>query len=62
VDVLRFFSPTVGEKNGGLSPILQEEQLVELVMLAGLYHAVSFMVNATGVQHEAFAPRFPSHA
>ncbi len=34
-------------------------QLVELVMLAGLYHAVSFMVNACGVQHESFAPRFP---
>ena len=38
------------------------DQLVELIMLAGLYHAVSYMVNATGVQHEAFAPRFPSVA
>jgi alkylhydroperoxidase family enzyme len=38
------------------------DQLVELVMLSGLYHAVSYMVNATGVQHEAFAPRFPSVA
>ena len=35
------------------------EQLIELVMLAGLYHAVSFMVNALGVQHEESAPRFP---
>jgi alkylhydroperoxidase family enzyme len=35
------------------------DQLVELVMLAGLYHAVSFMINATGVPREAFAPRFP---
>ena len=35
------------------------EQLIELVMLAGLYHAVSFMVNALCVQHEAAAPRFP---
>ena len=35
------------------------EQLIELVLLAGLYHAVSFMVNAFGVQHEEFAPRFP---
>src|SRR6185369_159423 len=43
-----------------LSAHFKEEQLVELVMLAGLYHAVSFMVNATGVEHEAFAPRFPS--
>ena len=35
------------------------EQLVELIMLAGLYHAVSFLVNACEVQHESFAPRFP---
>ncbi|HJZ80755.1 MAG TPA: hypothetical protein VKD91_10430 [Pyrinomonadaceae bacterium] len=42
-----------------LSAHFTEEQLVELIMLAGLYHAVSFMVNATGVQHEAFAARFP---
>ncbi|HYF62767.1 MAG TPA: carboxymuconolactone decarboxylase family protein [Herpetosiphonaceae bacterium] len=36
-----------------------EVQLIELVMLAGLYHAVSFMVNATGVRNEEFAPGFP---
>jgi alkylhydroperoxidase family enzyme len=36
------------------------EQLVELIMLAGLYHAVSYMINAAGVQHEAFAPRYPA--
>ena len=35
------------------------EQLVELIMLAGLYHGVSYLINAAGVQHEAFAPRFP---
>jgi alkylhydroperoxidase family enzyme len=35
------------------------EQLIELVMLAGSYHAVSFMVNAFAVQHEEQAPRFP---
>lgn len=38
------------------------DQLVELVMLAGLYHAVSFMANACGVQAEAFAPAFPGAA
>lgn len=38
------------------------EQLIELVMLAGLYHAVSFLVNALGVQHEESAPRFPHAA
>ena len=38
------------------------EQLIELIVLAGLYHAVSYLVNATGIQHEPFAPRFPAAA
>jgi len=42
-----------------LSAVYQPEQLVELIMLAGLYHAVSFMVNACRVKREAFAPAFP---
>jgi len=45
-----------------LSAHFPVDQLIELIMLAGLYHAVSFMVNAIGVQHEAFAPKFPSVA
>lgn len=44
---------------GELAAHFAPEQLVELIMVAGLYHAVSYMVNATGVQHEAIAPRFP---
>jgi len=35
-------------------------QLVELVMLAGLYHAVAYLVNALRVAPEPFAPGFPS--
>jgi alkylhydroperoxidase family enzyme len=35
------------------------DQLIELIMLAGLYHGVSYLINAIGVEHEAFAPRFP---
>jgi hypothetical protein len=31
-------------------------------MLAGLYHAVSYVINAAGIQHEDFAPRFPETA
>jgi len=42
-----------------LSAVYQPEQLVELIMLAGLYHAVSFMVNACRIEREAFAPAFP---
>ena len=35
-------------------------QIVELLMLAGLYRAVSYLVNATSVAPESFAPRFPA--
>jgi len=47
---------------GELSARFAPEQLVELVALAGLYRAVSCLVNALGVQNEAFAPKFPSAA
>lgn len=39
-----------------------EAQLVELVALAGQYHAVSFMANALGVAREETAARFPESA
>jgi len=45
-----------------LSARFTADQLVELLMLAGLYHAVSYVINATRLQHEAFAPRFPAAA
>jgi 4-carboxymuconolactone decarboxylase len=37
-----------------------EAQLVELIALAGQYHAVSFMANALGVEREEVAERFPA--
>lgn len=37
-----------------------DAQLIELVMLAGLYHAVSFVCNATAVEPEEGAPGFPA--
>ncbi|MCG8611934.1 MAG: carboxymuconolactone decarboxylase family protein [Pseudomonadales bacterium] len=42
-----------------LSDAYQPDQLIELVMLAGLYHAVSFVVNACHIEKEPFAPSFP---
>ena len=42
-----------------MSAQLAADQMLELIMLAGLYHAVSYVVNATGVHDEAFAPTFP---
>lgn len=42
-----------------LKTVFADEQLIELVMLAGLYHAVSFTLNAFRVPLEPSAPRFP---
>lgn len=36
------------------------EQLIELVVLAGLYHAISFATNAFRLPLEPFSARFPS--
>jgi len=42
--------------------LFTSEQLIELVILAGMYHGVSFLVNAFAVEREDFAPRFPEAA
>jgi 4-carboxymuconolactone decarboxylase len=34
-------------------------QLLELIVLAGFYHLISFVANAAGVEHEPWAARFP---
>lgn len=36
-----------------------EAQMLELAMLAGLYHAISFVINIAGVAREDYAPAFP---
>lgn len=43
-----------------LKTFYSDEQLLELVMLAGLYHAVSYVVNATQLELEDGSPRFPA--
>lgn len=45
-----------------LAKAFTEEQRIELIMLAGLYHAVSFVARGTRVPLEPFAPRFPPRA
>jgi alkylhydroperoxidase family enzyme len=42
-----------------LAATFDEAQLVELLFLAGLYHAVSFVTNATELPAEPGAARFP---
>ena len=36
-----------------------EEQVLELINVAGFYHAISFMTNACGIAGEPFAEPFP---
>ena len=38
-----------------------DEQLIELVVLAGFYHLISFATNALRLPPEPFAARFPSN-
>jgi alkylhydroperoxidase family enzyme len=40
---------------------LRDDQLVELVVLAGFYHTISFVVNGLGVELEAEVARFPKN-
>ena len=41
-----------------LAQIFSDGQLLDLTMLAGWYHAISFTANAAGVAREERAPRF----
>ncbi|MFT3925060.1 MAG: carboxymuconolactone decarboxylase family protein [Myxococcales bacterium] len=43
-----------------LSTHFTSAQLLELTALAGMYHMISFVVNAGGVQLETWAPRAPA--
>jgi alkylhydroperoxidase family enzyme len=43
----------------GLRAHFSDEQIIEIVVLAGSYRAISYVVNATGVALEPGAPRFP---
>jgi alkylhydroperoxidase family enzyme len=44
---------------GALAAEWSAEQLIELIVLAGFYHTVSFVVNALQVEREPYAARFP---
>ena len=59
VDALHDSANLTDEIWAALRQDFSEEQAVEIIMLAGLYHAVSFVVNGLRVDLEQFAPRFP---
>lgn len=39
-----------------------DEQLIELVVLVGRYHLISFVTNAFRIPHESYAARFPARS
>jgi alkylhydroperoxidase family enzyme len=43
-----------------LAAEFHDAQLIELIMLAGAYHMISFLTNALRLPGEPFAARFPS--
>jgi alkylhydroperoxidase family enzyme len=43
-----------------LAACFSPDQIIELIMLAGSYHSISYMVNACKIQLETLAPRFPN--
>ena len=45
-----------------LTQAFSDEQLIELVVLTGFYHMVSYVTNAFAVPLEPFAARFPAPA
>ena len=44
-----------------LAAEFSEEQLIELLMLAGQYHQISMLVNGLQLAPEPMAPRFPAN-
>jgi len=42
-----------------LAPHWTPQQLLELLLLAGWYHAIAFIANGVRIEREDWAPRFP---
>ena len=58
-DALHETSTVDDELIAQLKGHFDDAQIVELVMLAGLYHAVSFIVNVSGCEREGWSPPMP---
>ncbi len=43
----------------GLRERLRSDQLLELVVVAGWYRLISYVINAAGLELEPWAARFP---
>jgi 4-carboxymuconolactone decarboxylase len=43
----------------GLADLFSPPQLIELLVIAGWYRLVAYVIRGAGVEHERWAPRFP---
>jgi alkylhydroperoxidase family enzyme len=43
-----------------LAELFGDDQLLELVITAGWYRLLSYVINAAGIEHEPWAARFPA--
>lgn len=59
VDALHARSTLSDDEYDRLATHYGAEQIIEIVMLVGLYHAVSFLCRVTGVEPEGGAPALP---
>lgn len=59
-DALHHTSDVDDELWSDLRRHFSEPAIVELLMLAGFYHTVSFLTNGLRIEHEDGAPRFPA--
>ena len=58
VDELHHHADLIDETWDALASVLGTEQILDLQLLAGWYHAISYAANAARVPLEATAPRF----
>ncbi len=59
-DALHETSTVTGDLWNELAAEWSETQLLEMLLVCGFYHLVSFTANATQLANEPFAGRFPS--
>jgi len=62
VDQLHHAAQVDDELYRRLATVFEEPELLDLFLLSGWYHAISFCANASGVELEEFAPRFADYA
>lgn len=61
-DALHDSSSIDNELHDRLATVFGEQELLDIYMLCGWYHAISYTANAAGVDLEDFAPTFGDYA